>query len=259
MLHGVHWQSFHWIVLADPVTLSGLQNKSITTPDLLNGQDLHVAVSVPNSPEMNPNWFCGVLLARLGGTPDMLSKPGLHHPLCATNVLWATQLCTLPTVLGASDAVDHTWCSAAHTWRNRESISSVIAGVGVAVDWVAAHAAVRPLATLLEPSVHLSSSWSCRLWWYLCSHYHFSQWKSLAVGDSWGFGQVVLSCRVLVHQTLPSMVQDVDKIICMALLLCAACIMCVSYIAYIGLHDCRTSMNRMIYLSWIVSMMSYIA
>ena len=134
MLHCVHWQSFPRIVPADPVTLSGLKHKSVTTPDLLNRQDPHVTVSVPPSSEMHTNWFSSVLLARLGGTPNMLTKPGLHHPLCTANVLWATQLCTLPTVLGAGDGVDHPWCGAAHTRRDRESFPSVVAGVCVAVD-----------------------------------------------------------------------------------------------------------------------------
>ena len=134
MLHCVHCQSFHRAVLVDPITLSGLKHKSVTTPDLLNRQDPHVAVSVPHSPEMHPNWFCGVLLARLGGTPNMLTEPGLHHSLCTANVLRATQLCTLATVLGAGDAVDHSWCGAAHTRRDRESFPSVIASVSVAVD-----------------------------------------------------------------------------------------------------------------------------
>ena len=86
----------------------------------------------------------------------MLTESGLDPSPCAAYILGATQLCTLPTTLGAGDAVNHTRCCAGQRGADGVAVPSVVAGVAGAVHRVRAHDTVRSFATFLE--THFSKS-----------------------------------------------------------------------------------------------------
>ena len=85
----------------------------------------------------------------------MFTKSSLNHSVSAANILGATQLDTLPSILDTGEAVDHPWCGAGYWGGDGVALPSVGARVGAGVNRMLTHTAVCPSATLLESHIDL--------------------------------------------------------------------------------------------------------
>ena len=138
----------------------------------------------------------------------MLTEPGLGRPTGTTNVLWASQLSTFSSLLGAGHTVDDPSSVTGDGTLDGVEFPSEVAGVPGSVAGVGARTAGSSFPTLVETLGGLSPRLSVVGWGDLGSHQDVSEVLGPGVADHWGLGHVVQDPWVSGDQTIPHVFKD---------------------------------------------------
>ena len=115
-------------------------------------------------PKVNPNWLLSIHLTLLCHTANVLTEPGLGRPTGTTNVLWASQLSTFSSLLGAGHTVDDPSSVTGDGTLDGVEFPSEVAGVPGSVAGVGARTAGSSFPTLVETLGGLSPRLSVVGW-----------------------------------------------------------------------------------------------